>query len=247
MASSVRRVARAAGWLAVLGSAIELTLREVARRSAFEAVSGVRPGLVTLVALAGAGAALAWWSRPKAAADAVRAGSVRAWDGGPPILFAFLFTVGVSCQLALGARLQSDGFYYYSYLRSLAFDGDVEFSNDYRLLGLGDKPHLFEPTPTGYAQSAWTIGPAIVWAPFVGAGHLVARSLHAQGAPVSTDGVSYPYRQAVCIAGLVYGLLGCWFSFRLTSHVVSRPRAAAAVATTVAGSFMLWYLIRSRA
>ena len=62
-----------------------------------------------------------------------------------------------------GARLQSDGFYYYAYLRSLTFDRDVEFSNDYRMLGLGDKAHLFNPTPTGYAQSAWTIGPAIVW------------------------------------------------------------------------------------
>jgi hypothetical protein len=225
----------------MLASALELTLQEIARRSAFAAVSDVRPGLVTLVAMAGAGAALAWWYGGN---DAPGAGRVGPRRRGAPILFAFLFTLGVSCQLALGARLQSDGFYYYSYLRSLAFDGDVEFSNDYRLLGLGDKPHLFEPTPTGYAQSAWTIGPAIVWAPFFGAGHLVARSLNAGGAPVSTDGTSYPYRQAVCIAGLVYGLLGCWFSFRLTSRLVARPLAAAAVATTVAGSFMLWYVIK---
>ena len=63
-------------------------------------------------------------------------------------------------QLLLGARLQSDGFYYFAYLRSLSFDRDVNFLNDYRMLGLTDKPYLFEPTVTGHAPSAWTIGRA---------------------------------------------------------------------------------------
>jgi hypothetical protein len=225
------------GWLVVAACMLELVTREVVRRSATEAVFGLRPGLFTLVALAAVGGALAFWSRP---ADR----RAPPWHRGTPILFAVIFTLGVACQIALGARLQSDGFYYYAYLRSLVFDGDVEFSNDYRLLGLGDKPHLFKPTPTGYAQSAWTIGPAIVWAPFFAAGHLVARELNKAGAPVSTDGVSYPYRQAVCIAGLVYGLLGCWFAFRLTSRLAPQILAAGAVAATVSGSFMLWYLVK---
>ena len=116
-------------------------------------------------------------------------------------VFAALFASGLAMQLQFGARLQSDGFYYFAYLRSLAFDRDVNFMNDYRLIGLGDKPHLFEPTVTGHAHSAWTIGPAIVWAPFYGAGHLSARSLHARGRAVEVDGASYPYRQAICIAG----------------------------------------------
>ena len=64
-------------------------------------------------------------------------------------VLALAFVVGLSAQLQLGARLQSDGFYYYAYLRSLAFDHDVDFKNDYRLLGLGDKTYLFQPTPTG--------------------------------------------------------------------------------------------------
>ena len=144
-------------------------------------------------------------------------------DAGKPtrrrmaaFFFAALFAAVSPRQIHLGARLQSDGFYYFAYLRSIAFDGDVEFTNDYKLLGLGDKAHLFNPTPTGYAQSAWTIGPAIVWAPFFAAAHPVAHRLAAGGADVSTNGVSFPYRQAVCIAGLFYGLLGCWFIYRLT-------------------------------
>jgi hypothetical protein len=159
-------------------------------------------------------------------------------------LFAVLFCAGVAAQIGLGARLQSDGFYYFAYLRSLAFDGDVEFSNDYRLLGLGDKAHLFQPTPTNHAQSAWTIGPAILWSPFFAAGHVVARDLGENDPNVTANGVSFPYRQAVCIAGLFYGLLGCWFLYRLALHVTARSLAAAATAVTVGGSFMLWYIVK---
>jgi hypothetical protein len=160
------------------------------------------------------------------------------------LVLAALFTVGLALQLQLGARLQSDGFYYFAYLRSLTFDRDVDFTNDYRMLGLGDKTYLFHPTKTGHAESAWTIGPAIVWSPFFAAGHIVASRLHAKGLDVSTDGTSYPYRQAVCVASLFYGLLGCWFAYRLTRLFFPAQLAAPAVVLTIAGSFMAWYLVK---
>ena len=194
----------------------------MARRSAIDA------GLVPLVAVGAFGGVLA--------------GGFRRWTA--PLLFSLLFTAGVALQLQLGARLQSDGFYYYAYLRSLAFDRDVNFTNDYRMIGLGDKAHLFNPTPTGHAQSAWTIGPAIVWSPFFAAGHVVAKGLAARGADVSADGTAYPYRQAVCIAGLVYGLLGSWFTYRLLALFYHRRLAAAATAIVMLGSFMLWYIVK---
>lgn len=207
----------------------------MARRPLLPATLGGAWPPIALVLAAGAAAAVAVARVRRDPPGALRRGA---------LLWAVLFSAGVAAQLALGARLQSDGFYYFAYLRSLAFDGDVEFTNDYRLLGLGDKTHLFQPTRTNHAQSAWTIGPAIVWAPFFGAGHLVARSLSARNPDVSTNGVSFPYRQAVCIAGLVYGLLGCWFMYRLTRLFTVRHLAAAATVIVVAGSFMLWYLVK---
>ena len=83
-----------------------------------------------------------------------------------------------------------------------------------------------------------------MWAPFFGAGHLVAAALHARHPDVSIDGTSFPYRQAVCVASLVYGLLGCWFAWRFTRRVLPDAPAAAAVTLTMAGSFMLWYLVK---
>jgi hypothetical protein len=168
----------------------------------------------------------------------------RSFDGAVALLLVALFAGGLFAQQALGARLQSDGFYYFAYLRSIWFDHDVNFTNDYRMLGLGDKAHLFQPTPTGYAQSAWTIGPAIVWSPFFAGGHVVARALAARGRPMALDGTSFPYRQAVCVAGLFYGLLGIWFCYRLAALFFPERLAAASALLATTGSFMLWYILK---
>ena len=45
--------------------------------------------------------------------------------------------------------------------------------NDYRMLGLGDKTYLFQPTATGHAESAWTSsGLQSSGSPFFAVGHL---------------------------------------------------------------------------
>jgi hypothetical protein len=222
----------AVAWAAIIGAVVELCAREVARRSLVQQLTGLTPGLMMFVivtVVTGIALAARPPHRPR---------------GRAALGFGWLLAIGLAFQLQLGARLQSDGFYYFSYLRSLAFDRDLDFRNDYTLLGLADKPHLFQPTPTGYAQSAASIGPAILWAPFFAAGHLVALRLGATNPDVDANGISFPYRQAVCVAGLLYGLAGCWFCFRLTARFFGARLAALASALAVLGSFMLWYLIK---
>jgi hypothetical protein len=228
-----RLAVRSAGWIAVLLPAADAVSRQLTRTH----LLGLLPDApLRLALIPAAGLALIAVSRIGGAGGRPRAALTAA-------VFAALLASGLALQLQFGARLQSDGFYYYAYLRSLAFDHDVNFVNDYRMLGMGDKAHLFRLTATGHAQSAWTIGPAIVWAPFFAAGHVAAVHLEAGGADVATDGTSYPYRQAVCIAGLVYALLGSWFTLRLCDGFFRRRRAAAAVAVTIGGSFMVWYAL----
>ena len=154
------------------------------------------------------------------------------------------FSAGMTAQLRLGARLQSDGFYYFAHLRSLWFDGDEDLANDYRLLGFGDKTHLFTPTATGHAQTAWSVGPALAWAPFFAVGDRIARTLAARGQAVATDGTSYPYRQAVCVAGLFWGLFGLFFCYRLCRVYTTAGWAALSVTVVALGSFVLWYLVK---
>jgi hypothetical protein len=230
----------AVAWCLLIAGAGAIALAQIGRWHALKAPSGVTltPGAALVVAIG--------------ASVVIALGAIRRGRGATPaqadrlvvVALVVAFAVGLLVQQRLGARLQSDGFYYYAYLRSLWFDGDVDFTNDYRILGLGEKAHLFRPTPTGHAQSAWTIGPAIVWTPFFGVGHAVATRLSATNTTVAADGTSFPYRQAVCVAGLFYGLLGVWFCYRLASLFFSRGLAAVAASTTVAGSFMLWYLVK---
>jgi hypothetical protein len=221
-----RRVLLVCAWTAIACAIAELCAREVARRSLFGHLTGFSPGALSLLTAIAAGL----WG-----AAAFRRGT---------LLFATLFAVGLAAQIQLGARLQSDGFYYYAYLRSIAFDRDVNFTNDYTLLGLQDHPQLFQPTRTKHAQSAASIGPAILWAPFFAAGHAVARSVKARHPDIDVNGISFPYRQAVCVAGLFYGLVGCWLCFSITRRYFAPTIAAIAVTLVVAGSFLLWYFVK---
>jgi hypothetical protein len=196
--------------IAVVG--LELASRSVARASLFTSAVGTASPTLAVVATACGLAFLAL--------AALRLGGRLTANAAAVVVLLMAFVAGMAGQLRVGARLQSDGFYYFAHLRSLWFDRDQDLTNDYRLLGLGDKAHLFTPTPTRHAQSAWTIGPSFVWAPFFAVGDRVARSLNAGGRLVAVDGTSFPYRQAVCVAGLAWGLVGLFFCFRLARTTV---------------------------
>lgn len=221
----IGRVLRGVAWALLAAVTLEVITRQLTRTALLPWLpeSPVGVGVVALVALL--------------IGLTVRRTHVRA------LVFGAALACGLAAQLQFGARLQSDAFYYYAYLRSVVFDRDVSLANDYRMLGLGDKPHLFEPTITGYAHSAWTMGPAVVWSPFFATGHLVATRLAAQGRDVATDGSSFPYRQSIVIAGLVYALIGWWLTLKLCEHWFSTRLASTAVVLMAGGSFMLWYAV----
>ncbi|MFO7975106.1 MAG: glycosyltransferase family 39 protein [Candidatus Hydrogenedentota bacterium] len=104
---------------------------------------------------------------------------------------------------------------YYAWMRSLAFDGDLDFENEYRTLV--PKEALAEGSPvdpdgartaTGRVPNVFSIGPGLLWAPFVAMGHLAAKM---SGLPA--DGFSQPYHTAVFLANIVYGTLGALLVF----------------------------------
>jgi hypothetical protein len=104
----------------------------------------------------------------------------------------------------------SDEIQYFAYLRSVWFDRDLSFENEYqhfydRGIAKSDGFHetfLERSTETGRRINYGTIGCAILWSPFYLAGDLVAR---ATGWPV--DGFSKPYVAAVAYGSAVYGFL----------------------------------------
>ncbi len=109
----------------------------------------------------------------------------------------------------------SDEAEYFSYLRSLWFDRDVSFENEYRYFyehGLANaagfrETFLERRSATGLRENFGTIGCAILWSPFYAAGDVAARALRAAGRPVEADGFSKPYIAAVCYGSAFYGFL----------------------------------------
>jgi hypothetical protein len=104
----------------------------------------------------------------------------------------------------------SDEIQYFAYLRSIWFDHDLSFENEYQYFydrGIGKSEGFHETflertTDTGRRINFGTIGCAILWSPFYLAGDVVARLM---GAPV--DGFSKPYVAAVAYGSAVYGFL----------------------------------------
>lgn len=134
---------------------------------------------------------------------------LRLRDRGYPILVAF-FLAQTLLLVWFGVLRPErmvvkgvDPVCYYAYLRSLCFDRDLDFRNEYTRLQEGGLP-VIEPTPTGKTANVFSIGPALFLSPFFLAGHLCAVVTNYQ----PRDGYSPPYMVA-CFLGLAaYGLAG---------------------------------------
>lgn len=150
-----------------------------------------------------------------------------------------LMVLGLLFLLSLPAvtlRLYaSDEVQYYAYLRSLWFDRDVSFDNEYRHLHdagvarstLFSKTFLEEPTDTGLRRNFATLGSAILWTPFYAVADASVRVARALGSDAPADGYAKPYVAAVCIASAVYGFLAVLLSIRIARELTGTGIAAA--------------------
>ena len=122
----------------------------------------------------------------------------------------------------------SDEVEYFAFLRSLYFDRDVSFENEYRhfyetgvVRTAGFKETFLDPpTETGLRRNFGTIGSAILWSPFYVIADAGVRIARAAGSAVAADGYSKPYIAAVCIGSAIYGFLAILLSIRLARDVV---------------------------
>ena len=139
-------------------------------------------------------------------------------------------------------RLRGDGMWYYAYARSLAFDRDLDFTNEYRRLGVDQFRGSQPVRETGLPRNTFPIGAGLLWIPFVALGHVGAgiRNLHGQS--TAYDGFSDPYLHAAALGGLILGWLGLLILDRLLRRWFSPGTAFAAAVGTVMGSFLFWYV-----
>jgi len=120
--------------------------------------------------------------------------------------------------------IRGDGVGYYALARALLIEGRFDFTQDYihanerfreARLDEADRPLPLFRTPTGHLDNHFSVGPAILWAPFLLAAHGGVLAARAMGSPVKPDGFSAPYRFAMAFATALYGFLALLISFRL--------------------------------
>jgi hypothetical protein len=140
-----------------------------------------------------------------------------------------ILTVLFVCSLPLVTKriYASDEVQYYAYLRSLWFDRDVSFENEYqhfydtgvtRYEGFHET-FLERTTETGRRITFATIGSALLWSPFFAVADVVVHVRRWLGdTSVAADGYAPPYIAAVAYGSAVYG----WLSLVLSLLIVRR-------------------------
>ena len=159
-------------------------------------------------------------------------------------LIALALLFGLTLPAVTARIYASDEIQYVSYLRSLWFDRDVSFENEYRYFyerNVGRGEHFHETflelqTEAGHRPNFGTLGAAILWAPFYALGHVTALSLPALGHEVAADGFSKPY-----IAAIAYGSALYAFAAVLLSIAAARRIAAAHDRHSIAAGLAVWF------
>ncbi|MEI6179333.1 MAG: hypothetical protein WCP31_01155 [Chloroflexales bacterium] len=149
----------------------------------------------------------------------------------------------------------SDEVQYYAYLRSVYFDHDLDFRNEYTYFAeqgrrFGDeavanallRTDANNPHPqTGLLRNVAPVGAAIMWAPgFILAdlGVLLANQF---GANLPRDGFARPYIVATCMMSVVYTLLGLQLTYRLARRYTGDFAATTATLTVFLASPLVFY------
>lgn len=201
-------------------------------------------------------------SQPTATTAVLLPGPIRrrlpAWlaarDTGPwLILLIFLLLLPISVpRVALSDEVQ-----YYAYLRSLYFDGDLDFRNEYIYFAeqgrqFGDeavanallREDALNPHPeTGLLRNVAPVGSAILWAPgfILADGYVLAA--RALGVETPRDGYARPYILGVCYMTALYCLLGLLLTYNLARRFAGATPALVATLTVFLASPLVFYSI----
>ena len=146
-----------------------------------------------------------------------------------------------------GRVIDGDALGYYAWLRSIVFDGDINFSNDYRLLtdDLAEDSEELTPLATGLVPNKWPPGSALLWAPLFLVVAVVVGMLNLIGAQIPFDGLALPFKISAGVAGIAYATAGAWLCYELARRVYSATVAFWATLTLWLGGPLLYYSLVS--
>ena len=145
------------------------------------------------------------------------------------LLFLFLISLPL-----VNPWVRGDGVGYYAYARALLIQHNLHFEADWRAAntsfseGRVDANGQLVPdqfSATGYVKNHFSIGPAILWAPFLVGTHAFVLTADRLGAAIPANGFSRPYVITMALATAFYGFCGLLLAFDLARRYFSETCA----------------------
>src|ERR1700743_3307286 len=140
--------------------------------------------------------------------------------------YRWLIGLFVLSLVLMNPWVRGDGVGYYAFARAVLIQHNLDFNADYnsanasfrdaRLDENGNPKPVFL-TATNHLENLFSIGPAILWMPFLIAAHAGVLAARALGSSVAADGFSAPYRFAMALGTAVYACLGLFLATRLAA------------------------------
>ena len=163
------------------------------------------------------------------------------------------YITAVVCAAAVAFVLRpsihgNDGVQNYAYLRSLLFDGNLDFSNEYeyymsRHAEWFDRKAIPRDPVTGLPINLYGVGNALLWSPWVLTAHAVGLAANAAGAGITLDGYSPLYAGAVGLASATYASVGLVLLSGLLARLAGIQRSLLAVAFVWLASPLFFYML----
>ncbi len=167
------------------------------------------------------------------------------------LVFSLAYLIAMTVfPRAHGRVIDGDGIQYYAYVRSMVFDADLDFFNDYELLygsNGGGGVWTTTRTSTGYVINLMSIGPALLWLPAFLMAYIATWSVNLFGAQIPIDGISLPFQLSVGLAGIAYATTGVCLCFRLAKYLFGAESAFWAVLVTWLASPAIYYSLSAPA
>ena len=151
------------------------------------------------------------------------------------LALGLLYALGV--QVADAPGITTDGAIYFTQLRSLVFDRDLDVAREFAYLGQPARPSHFV-----------AVGPTLVWAPLylaVAAVDYVAHAIGMASGPgdPAAVGLTLPYVRAALISSFLVGAAGLFAVHALLRREYARGVALLTTLLLFAATPLVWYMV----
>jgi len=154
-----------------------------------------------------------------------------------PAIFLASFLIFLAHTLYTNTAVFSDGRFYYATTRSIVFDFDLKFTNEFEVLGV-------TPTYThsGFTWNKYPPGAPMLWVPLFYIFSGLAVILSTLGINLGAGGYGAIYETSVAITSIFLGTFGLYLIYRLIKDYFSETVSLLTVFTLFAATNLLFYI-----